>query len=402
MARWRLDAGPAGQAPVAPLPTAQDCSFDFNLTEPSTGSFTIDGRSTDASVLEELVTDVHLLRNGVPIWTGRVMSVDDTIDDRRHRTTVRCTDLRGVIARRLVRSEKNWAGVYAGSGFSALLSEAQAAPYTSLGLTVPDYGTQGGAVLTRRIETGQPILSELQALQGSTDGGSSVFDWDITPGWANRTAQFWAPQRGRDLTGPGGLTLQYRQARPGARTAAFGTVQRQFDPSTYANTLTVVGGTRREDRIVNVTDPETGLTGTETIQVEIPTTLVTVVDDAEVALVGSYAAIETYPDIVYQAELQAKAQQRLAELSRVAASYVFPLRAGLWQGPDTLWLGDTARVLVTSGRVQDDLQLRISKLTLALDSAGGETVTATAGTPPRSRLTELRDLHRQVRNLSTH
>lgn len=401
MARWRLDAGPAGQVPVAPLATAQDRTFDFNLTEPSTCSFTIDGRSTDAAVLEELVTDVHLLRDGVPIFTGRVIATNDTLDDRKHRTQITCTDLRGVMARRLVRTERNWAGYDVAYAAGELLLEAQQAPYTGLGVTVPSFPA-AGSTATRRVEVGQSITSELQALQGSTDGGSSVFDWDVSPGWTNRTARLWAPQRGRDLTGPGGLTLQYRQARPGARTAAFGTVQRQFDPSTYANTLTVVGGTRREDRTVTSTDPATGQQVTETIQVEIPTTPVTVVDDAEVALVGSYAAIESYPDIVYQAELQAKAQSRLAELSRVSATYSFPLRAGLWQGPDTLWLGDTARVLVTSGRVQDDLALRVSKLTLALDSTGAERVVAVVGNPPRNRLTELRDLQRQVRNLSTH
>ncbi|GAB3598624.1 hypothetical protein GCM10027586_00720 [Kineococcus gypseus] len=397
MTRWRLDVGPAGQRPTHPLSTAATRSFTFNLSEPSTATFTIDARSADGQRIEELATDVHLLRDGVPLYTGRVLSTADSIDDTAHTLTVSCTDLRGVLARRHTRTRRDWTkGVPAGRAVRDLLREAQAAPYTSLGFDVPDF--TDGATVERDVLAGQSILGELQALAGGVEGGSSVFDWDVSPGWRDRTAQLWAPTRGRDLTGPGGLTLQYRQARPGARTPAFGTISRGFDPATYANVLTLTGGSRRVPR--TTVDPSTGETVIEVI--DVPTEPVTLTDSDAITALGAWSAAEAYPDLTTQAEVRTKARQRFDELRRTAASWTFPLRLGLWQGPRTLWLGDTVRVVVTSGRLREDLALRVTQLTLALDSTGREQVAVTAGPPPRDYLTELVAAKRRLAALEQH
>lgn len=105
MTAWRLLAGPSTSAPTTELATARGRKLSAKLAEPSTLDFTIDGRHDQALDLLELATDVHLMRDGGVVFSGRLMPGRDEFDNTRHTVTVQARDLRGLLARRVLTTD---------------------------------------------------------------------------------------------------------------------------------------------------------------------------------------------------------------------------------------------------------------------------------------------------------
>jgi hypothetical protein len=59
--------------------------------------------------------------------------------------------------------------------------------------------------------------------------------------------------------------------------------------------------------------------------------------------------------------------------------YTVRLKRGGWQGPDHIWLGDTVRLIIPSGRLDVDTTARVHEVAIDIDEDGGETVTLTLG-----------------------
>jgi hypothetical protein len=75
------------------------------------------------------------------------------------------------------------------------------------------------------------------------------------------------------------------------------------------------------------------------------------------------------------------------------------LRRGAWDGPDHIWLGDTIRLIVMSGRLRTDTTLRVFEVDISLDSAGGEDITLALGGPRLDPRRRAKDTERRLRNL---
>lgn len=455
-ARWALVAGPATAAPNVQLSTARSVKASFKLNDTSSLSFALDGRHPQALGLVELGTDVHLLRDGTPLFTGRIGSTSDDLSDVAHTTTVNVGDTRALLARRLVQAARSYAGVDVGTVVRDLVIDAQVGPGAGLGIAIPA-ATTTGITITRDTAAGAKVLEELQAIAGETNAAAAqVFDWDITPGWSGREFKLYAPKRGSNR----GVILDYTFDASNPRTSNVTDLKRGLDPKDYANVVFAAGGVHTETVTQNQTVTETrtrlvpvktttptsaavttpaGSTTTATrgtrtivtgngglsltltttlkdiglvaqprvvnnpatsnpqyvteqytvtystavqVQVEVPNKPVLYDDGLTVWQVGMYATAASFPDTTSQAELAAKAAQLSAELQQVAPSYTITLRQGFWEGPEHVWLGDTVRLIVDSGRLNDDVELRVTQVDITLGDDGQETVALTVGADP--------------------
>ena len=403
MAGWRLEAGPSTSAPRVQLTTARGRKFSFRLNEPSTVEFTVDGRSPEALDLVELGTDVHASRDGDGVLlTARLGSTQDTLDDAKHEVQCSGADVRALLARRLTTTARTYAGTDVGVFVADMLTDAQTAPAGSpagagLGITVPTFPATG-VTLNRTSKAYAPILTELTEAQATgVDDGSSLFDWDVSPGWINPTVRLWTPGRGVDRTsGTGAVILEFNHNPAAPQSSLVAGITRKLDPATYANVLRVSGGsysaTYPADKaglairnnsgafISSTSDGGTVDDPTDdTATVVFPTTPVTLADGSTVWDIGVWALAEDKTDLVTQAQLNAYAAQRIDELSRVAPTYTIKLRAGAWGGPSHFWLGDRIRVMIRSGRLVEDVTLRVRQIDVTPGDNGEEDVEVTVG-----------------------
>lgn len=386
MARWQVLAGPPGSAPEADLTRAANRKATFRLSEPSEFGFVLPGRHEATGYVNDLATDVHLMRDGGVLYTGRVGGSGDEISDDMHDVNVSTVDYRGLLGRRYWPSQHDHVGD-TGDLARTLVDGA------------PDLGIDTGGVadtgysIAHRVEQSSSVRSNLDTIakHGRPDAG---FDWDVSPGWESRDLRLWTPRRGEDR----GVVLDYTYTgRP--RSSIVSKVSRVIDPAEYANAVRVVGGVRveRHTELVTFTDPETGEEVTETNEYELrfPTSPEYRSLPGEHAE-GLWEAVIVDPELVWQAEVAARADAELAALSVVEPSYKFTLRQGAWDGPEHMWLGDTVRALIRSGRINDDLYLRVTELELELGDSGEVNVAVTVGPPRPSLLRQVRQVQRRL------
>lgn len=398
MARWQIVVGPATQGPVAELVSASSRRIVWRLSEPSTLNFTLPGRDPQTGFIAELATDVHLLIDGVPWFTGRVGGTVDEISDDRHVVSVAAADTRALLGRRLWpdplwgNSENPTGRRFVGDAGALarlLVDTAQAADGGDLGITtttVPDIGV----AVDRTIESGSPILANLDAL-----AATAGFDWDISPGWTGRELQLWTP-RGVDR----GVVLDYTSTPGQPRSSIIARVSRQVDPAMVATAVVVLGGVRVEHQTMQITttdDEGNPVTELVSYEVRIPThpEYRSVAPGAAEGLWESRVVEAAYTT---QGEVAARADAEAAKLGQVTPTYEITLQDHAWGGPSHIWLGDTVRVWLRSGRLSEDLQLRVTEIDLTLGESGEESVTLTLGTP---RATLLREIHAMSRRLIT-
>jgi hypothetical protein len=374
VARWQLLAGPATAAPTVELTTAHARKVVWKLREPSTLTFAMDGRHPQAADVNELATDVHLLRDGTVLYTGRVAQSKDDIGDAGHGLTVDTTDTRGLLARRLWETAPftDFTAVEQVTVAVALLDHAQSRTGGNLGITTTGIPATG-MLTTRRVTEGAPIYDELKWLAEVGDPSLSStpgFDWDISAGWTGRTFQLWYPARGTDA----GVILDYTYTgRP--RSSVVAKLTRTLDPSTYANAVRASGAEA-------TTTPASRVAGDVASRPE-----------------GRWCASLAYPEVIAQAALDSKADERLAALGVLTPTYAVTLAPGAWDGPEHIWLGDTVRLYLRSGRLADDVSLRVSEVAVDLGDSGGETVTLTVGALRGTVLMRIRDQERRVASL---
>jgi hypothetical protein len=89
MATWSWSIGPwkpgastktsLGGGPVADIGSASARSLKLRLLDPSDATFTVLGTSAEAQLIEELITDVWVYRDGVSLFRGRVTKTTDTL-----------------------------------------------------------------------------------------------------------------------------------------------------------------------------------------------------------------------------------------------------------------------------------------------------------------------------------
>lgn len=337
MATWGFAIGPWRSSTTLALVDAHDRKVTFRRREGSSAAFTIDGRKPAASSIDELVTDLRVSRDGVVLFRGRVGPTSDDLDTDQHNTTLTVGDYRSVLDRRYLYDNDPYVGPPftddAADLVAALIDLVQGRTAGDLGITFGQGFPAGRIATDIKFRAGQSIRQAIDAL-ADTDADTTGFDWDIDP---NLVLDIWPGGRGR----PTGEVLDYG----GSVTK----VKRTIDPSNYANTIRGNGST------------DAGIA--RTIEVD---DLLTRPEGRWESQVG-FTEVNTFP-------LLAEALAREEEMrSTMRPAYTVTLKAGWWRGPEHLWLGDTARLVIRSGRVQVDSLLTVESISVAISDDSDET-----------------------------
>lgn len=320
---------PAG-AGVAELTEAHGRKIEFALDDAATAGFTIPGRHPQAALIDELEVDLLVARNGSAIFLGRVNASDDSIDADAHETTISAVDYRGMLDRRIVwpGSRKAFTATDQGAIVKALVDDTQA--LGTLRITFGNVTT--GVVRDRTYDEGQTIGDLIGDLGRCING----FDWDVSP---TRQLRIFYPARGNLVP----WILEY-----GANVTG---VRRTVQSSDFANAIRYSGADT------------------------IPATTRVVAPGVE----GRFERQFGNPDIKLAATLGQAADAQIVTSSTIVPSYTVTMLPGSYD-PARAWLGDTVRLLVRSGRLDVDVSLRITGISLDVDDEGVETAELTLGT----------------------
>jgi hypothetical protein len=352
--RWQLVAGPASGGHDLALTEARSRRYTAKLRDASDLSFSIDGRHPQAEAIAELSTDVHLLFTGdsgtVELDRCRVGQTRDEIDEDTHRLDVTCLDYRAVLGRRILYSGDTltFAGEDQADIAWSLIAATQAQAAGSLGIYKGFISDYTGVDRDRTYEAGDSIGQRIQELSEVIDG----FDWDITPdGASSLRFDVWYPQRGSDR----GVVLIL-----GGLAAA---VTREVDPSDFANAIRYTGAQGDEET-----------PGPDPVELEAP-----YLPDATSAPEGRWDVALGDDGLTTQGALDERAAWQLAQSQVVTPVYTVRLRRGGWEGPSHIWVGDTVRLIIPSGRLAVDTTARVHEVQIDIDEDGGETVTLSLG-----------------------
>lgn len=340
--RWDLILTLPDGTKLADLTGAVGRKPTFRLGEPSSLDWGMNGFDPSAKLVEELATDVVAYRDGVPLLRTRVGASSDDLAGDRHDTTFTGIDYRGVLVRRTLwpGSTPSFTGEDQASIAWDLISDSQALPGGDLGIT-PGVGATTGVLRDRTYEEGKKLSEAIDQL-AQVDGG---FDWDIGPDLAFNA---YYPARGalKDFVVHHNITTSG--------------IKRTVDPSSYANAVR-----------------HSGADGG-------PTPVTRTVADLASRREGRWESQVGDTDVTVASTLAEKADWLLSESSVIRPSYTATLAPGVWDGPSTLWLGDTCRLVIRSGRLDVDTTVRVFEIAISIGDDGGETVEVTFDRPRSS------------------
>lgn len=338
---WTFLARTGGEA--VELTRARSRSLTVRLAGADQAQCSLDARSVQAGRIVETATDLLVYRDGTLLHRGRVGPTQDEASADRHTVTLTAVGYEAVLDRRTVwpadaadtdgqgNPVRRYTQVEQEEIGWDLITLTQARTGGDLGVTRgADQAT--GRLRDRSYPVGKSIGEAIAQLSNVSDG----FDWAITPELVYRV---WYPRRGAD----NGFVLDYE-----GTVAAF---SRSFNPASFANAHTVSGseGTTVEAR-----------------------------EEAAYGAEGRWEAHHGEPDISEQTTLAARADRVHADALAYKARWTVTLTAGRWDGPDDLWVGDTAVLAVRSGRLDVVERVRVVEMTVSPDDDGrGETVGVT-------------------------
>lgn len=347
----RLPALSGATGPQVELSSASARSLKVKLLDPSEASFTVSGYAAEAQVVEELITDLWVWRDGVSLFRGRVTSARDQLA-AAYSLTVEVRDYREVLNRRLLYADRTWTTVEQSTIAWDLITDTQALGGGSLGLTKGTWPATGIVRPSVMFTAGDTVWDSLKKLGAMSQG----FELDID---ADLHANLYYPQRGVDQ----GATLDY-----GGLVAE---VTRTFDPAQFANAIRQSGAE--------------GIT---------PTSVA--VSDIATAREGRWDAQFSDPQLTTVDMVAQTAATNLARASAPLPSYSMTLAKGAWGGPGHLWVGDWVTAVVKAGRLLDVVKARVYELDIDVDATDQEDVTVVVGDVALDPRSVLRGIAKRV------
>jgi len=358
----------AGAYAPANLGNAQQRAFTFRAGDPSQfheASFTIDGRDPQQPVWEDLSADLRIYRNGVMLpAVFRLGPTDDEITEDQHTCQVTGYDYKALLGRRMLHSgdaHLSWTSTDVATIAWNLVQDTQGHPGGKLGLGRGPGSGGTGQTVTVTYPAGDMIADKITELAGTEPG----FDWDILWNSENDPVlAIWPAGRGSDkgvtLEAGGGLVQQ---------------ISRIVDPASYGNCGLITG-----DTTVTLTAQD--------------------VDAGDIATrpEGRWEFTQS-TSATTQAHLNALAPWWLARYEVLSPGYAVTLQQGAWGGPDHVWIGDTVRLRIRSGRLNVDTQYPVTEITMTPGPDNDETVVLGLGWIPPAEGKRIRDVLRRLDRL---
>ena len=351
---WQVDVGPHGGGPARFPVDAQQIRGTWRLDGHAEVTVDTDGRTLAAVSVGDFDTDLIVGRDGQRLHRG-VLVPSDTVDGDRHTTTLASYDYRWRLGTRrildtLVFDQTDQEAVGWG-----IIDHLQAQTGGDLGIT-RNPGRQLSKLRDKTYDPGDQAQQRLDELGRIIDG----HEWEIGPDLVFRT---WPAGRGR-----AGVTVLIWGGNVDQ-------VARQADVGTFANAVRVTG------------DAET----------TVP--VVATVDDLATTPRLRWDVDVAASSTKRQTSVAGRAAGEVRQRSKVAAGWKVTLTSGWWS-PDRLWLGDTVRLIVRSGRLDVDTAVRVVEVSVDVDlTSGAETVTASLDAPPPDMSSQWRRLVRRLNEL---
>ncbi len=346
MAVWRWAVGPwrAGNTPQAELTTATgNRRLICRLLDPSEAQISLNGYGSDAQLIDELITDLWVYRDGVSLFRGRVYGpTSDHLSAATYTYDVKAFDYRQLLWRRLLYADRTWANTEQTVIAWNLIQDTQnqlggdmgirSSLINPLSVGWPSTGVNRPSVI---FTAGSTVWDSLRKLNQMANG----FDLDIDQ---NRVANLYYPQRGAD----NGVVLDYG----GVLTA----VERTFEPATFANAIR-----------------QSGASGVTTVTTTVPNIAIT----PEGRWDAQYGDIDlTTADMVAQTSAT-----NIALASTALPTYQLHMARGAWGGPSHFWLGDYVLVVIQTGRLNEVVKGRVFQMDISVGSSDTEDVIVTVG-----------------------
>jgi hypothetical protein len=384
--RWRLTLHPRQFTTTAPpvlaqLDGARGRRLDQQLNGSASFTFTMDGRSPDAAMVTELATDVVAWRwsevtgKDVPCFRGIVAQSEDQLDDS-HVVTFTAHDYLAMLGRRYVTNTRAWTNTDQDNIANGLLSAAlnvvgtPGTPSFTPGCYLPLQANWFSPDGSPRAVSGQ--LRD-RTYAGSTEIGKAIddlahvingFDYDVIPGMhpavsPNRPydwLRLFYPQQGVTRTDP----LEYG--------STIATVTRSVNSVDYANFIRVLGNNASSD-------PNAAQVYSEKWNGDA--------NNVGVTPVGLWMDAENAADVSVGTTLDQQASGWLNQQGVLIPSYSLGLRPGTYY--DRLFtMGDTVPIVIQSGRLAVNTNLRIVGISYDIGDDGDENVSITVGRSPTS------------------
>ena len=330
---WYLTA-PGGGNYVGSLVAATSRKLSWQLDGSSTVAFTMPGDHPETAQISELATDLVCLRDGVTVFRGRIQASADQYAADAETVNFTAVDYRGMLDRRLFWSTStlSFRGEDQADIAWQMIADTQAQPGGNLGISRGN-APETGVLRDRDYQAGKPVGQALAELGEVVNG----FDWEID---GNLKFNLFYPQRGRST----GLVLYW-----GREITA---INRQIDPSKYANAVFFTGGT-----------------GTVPVETALTTMPVGI---------GRWDAQQSDPNLVLQQTVSDRAAYELQVASDLEPSFAATMAEGGWD-PGQLWVGDQAQIVAQAGRLNINTVRRVIQIDVTLTDDGGETVRADLG-----------------------
>jgi len=335
--RWAFVAATTAGVDIGEIP-AQQRAVAWRLDGPAEASISLSGRSRLASQIIELETDLVVYLDGVKVFRGRLAPSTEEVTPEAHTLQVSAVDYRGMLERRLVYDAdvRVFSQVDQSTIAWTLVAASQARSGGNLGIT-RGIGQSTTVLRDRTIDAGKTVGEEIVQLAQLASG----FEWTVD---ADLAFNVYYPLRGEDK----GVILDYG--------GTVSKLRRTFTPAEFANAIRA--------------------TGAPALATEERATAGIATDPA-----GRFESQFGFSSVLEASTLGAKADFLIAEHSIKRPAFSVDLRPGGWGGPSSLFVGDTARLVVRSGRLNVNSLQRVVTLGVALTASGAEQITATLGRP---------------------
>jgi hypothetical protein len=362
---WRGPPAQRGQG-VGEFTQVRARKLHLDLYGPATAEFVVDGRSSDATLIQEMYHDLIVQRfdpyptNGgwTVLFRGPFARSEDTISATTHTVNFAAADYRAMLNRCVTNVAKTYSQVLQESIFADLVgnfSNLKPPPF-DLGAAVtrlwnPD-GTSLGSTGVRRDrtytgaeKTGDMLTNLSQVING--------FDFELTP-WGTGydrtfTPTIWYPQRGvtKSFVAEYGATVE--------------SLTRTVNSTDFANWVRF--------------DGTNSAPGTPVYAISPGDVMVNPGLHAE----GLWMAQQSAADVSVSTTLQQQSDGYLALHSQIIPSYTLQLVPGAWNGQRDCWLGDTIELRIKSGRLNVDTSIRIVGIDFDINDEGQERIALIVG-----------------------
>jgi hypothetical protein len=297
----------------------QSLQVNLRLSDACDVSLSCSGQALESGLITELVTDMWLWLGDDLVFRGRVTGIDDSIGDDGHEVTMRATDYRGLLDRRILVDGDTLVFTQVAQADIAWYLVNQAQLNVSGGMGIVRGIAPAGRLRDREFEPGQTVGELLDNLSDVIDG----FDYEVDP--LMRFNVFY-PRRGVST----GLALDY-----GGTISA---VERKTSTADFANYVR-----------------QTGADGTTPAKAYTPELA------AGTAPEGRWELSVSDPDLKLQGTVNNRAARILADKQRRPDQYDLTVVAGQWQNL-RLEPGDWATLKVQSTRLNLNERVRVLEI----------------------------------------